>query len=155
MTLEQELENEKILNEDYQKQIVVLTTENHQLHATISEERSLSRLLKKQLDEALDGTNSEKYDALLKRYNELLEIFNIIKHSVLLTAIDIGIQIINWDEETESMNLNKLEVINSDKVPPLQKVEFLQKIVRNENLALVKKILLENFNKVKIQLGIK
>lgn len=143
------------INEDYQKQIVVLTTENHQLHATISEERSLGRLLKKQLDEALAGTNTEKYDDLLKRYNELLEIFNYIKHSVLLSAIDIGIQVINWDEETEAMNLNKLEVINSDKVPPLQKVEFLQKIVRNENLALVKKVLLENFNKVKIQFGIK
>lgn len=155
MTLEQEIENQKIINEDYQKQIVALTTENHQLQATISEERSLSRLLKKQLDKALETSNSAKYDELLTKYSQLLEIFNIIKHSVLLTAINIGVQVINWDEEAEEMNLNKLEVINSQKVQPEQKVEYVQKLVLNENMALVKKVLLENFNKVKIQFGVK
>jgi hypothetical protein len=155
MTLEQELENEKILNEDYQKQIVVLTTENHQLHATISEERSLSRLLKKQLDEALDGTNTEKYDELLKKYNELLELFNLIKDTIIMQAINIGVQIFDWDKETERMNLSKLEIVNSDKVQPIHKIDYLQKTTLYENLALVKKLLLENFNKLKLQFGVK
>lgn len=154
MTLEQENENLKIELEDYKSQVVKQESEVNQLHATISENNSLIRLLKKQLEELQNNSGGANNEDLRKQYEELNVLINQIYSILIIPATKLGVQLIDWKAYYESAITKRLEIMNDPKVPVVNKIDFRQSVILFENLEELKKLMNEAFAEDKIKYGL-
>ena len=152
--LEKRIAELEVINEDFQKQITSLTNEVNQLNGSLSEERGLSRLYKKQLDEVNVSSGGAADLELRKQYDDMNVLLSQIEQSLIIPACKYGSQLINWKAYYDAAILKRLEILNDPKIPPINKIDYRQSIILFENMEQLKKIMNEAFAEDKAKYGL-